>query len=119
MKAYEALNVKKRSEWFSKAIESTKNVIDQKLLYEQLLPAVFAFLLSRAVVFNNMAPFGVAFYASSMRGKKDFVPLAACIIGYISIHSQVNVFKYIAILIVIYAISVGFEKKTVRNYKSI
>lgn len=113
MKAYEALKLKKKPEWFSKAVVLFKKKLNKRLLFEQILPTVFAFVLARTVVFNDMAPFGVAFYAAFMRGKKDvFLPIITAI-AYVSISSQVDIYKYISIIILIYAIPLGFEKNLV------
>lgn len=67
------------------------------------------FLLSRAVIFDVWAPFGLGWQAATGGGAGGLAALLGGLLGYISLGSGIEGLKYIAILILVYAANLIFQ----------
>jgi len=66
--------------------------------------------LSRAVIFEGWAPFGLGWQAASGGGLGGLVALLGSLLGYMSLGQDVQSLKYIAVVILIYAGNLIFRE---------
>lgn len=66
------------------------------------------FLLSRAVVFEAYAPFGIG-WLSAARGTEGIASLLGVLLGYITNHQSVGAMKYVAIAVLVYSAAIVFR----------
>lgn len=71
--------------------------------------AAAGFLLARAVIFGEYAPFGAAFSAALGAGGSALFGLLGAACGYLSVLQRVNGLKYVAICILIYTAGFVFR----------
>ncbi len=67
------------------------------------------FLLSRAVVLDGMAPFGVGWTAANGGGINGIAAMLGSMAGYLTAGGQTEAFKYVAILALVYTAGVLFR----------
>ncbi|BDR73955.1 stage II sporulation protein E [Clostridium tetani] len=72
--------------------KSSKNILIKELI-KLIVYFLASFLISRVIMVNLMAPFGIAFLISNMLEEENSIKLTSAlgtIVGYISIHSSVK-----------------------------
>ncbi|HHW58258.1 MAG TPA: stage II sporulation protein E [Clostridia bacterium] len=86
---------------------------NQKNLYKNLEQIIFlsilGFFIGRAIIFNTLLPFGIAFFATLLRYKKRYFLIGLPVwLGILTLHN-VNSFKYLLAIIFIFLLE-GFLK---------
>lgn len=77
----------------SRKVENKKKSLNFRIYVKLLAYFVSAFLISRVILINNSAPFGIAFVMAMVLGKEDNLPLitgCGALLGYISIFDNVD-----------------------------
>lgn len=77
----------------SRKVENKKKFINYRWYLRTLTYFCAAFLISRVILINNSAPFGVAFIMAVVLGKEDNVPIIAgcgAVLGYITIFNNID-----------------------------
>ncbi len=67
------------------------------------------FLLSRAVIFEECAPFGVGFVAASGSGAGGLFSLLGAVCGYMSLWGDLESLKYVAVLVLVFCAAFVFR----------
>lgn len=109
----------KRVESLNKNISEEKKINENKI-YRLLTYLVFAFLITRVVLINHMAPFGIAFLLAAIfkeESKIPFVPACGILLGYISLcnNNIDNLGAYFLVLATILIIDYMFINLDFKN----
>lgn len=105
--------IQKRVGWFGESTRKLYRIITAWTPMVQIMHYIArfgaAFLLSRAIIFGEYAPFGIAFSAALGAGNGALFGLLGAVCGYISILHKANGLKYTAICILIYTAGFVFR----------
>lgn len=77
----------------SKKVDKNRRVIDYTLPFKIGIYFISALLISRVILINKTAPFGVAFLIAVVMNREDKIPLIAgcgAILGYISLNKNIE-----------------------------
>lgn len=79
------------------------------------LSDLLGFLLAGAVVFEGVAPFGLAYFAVADQKKHNISLFITTSLGYLTSSADVNPLKYLIALIVLFALRGGLHKSSSRS----
>lgn len=104
--------------------ENNKKAFNAQLIFKSILCFLISFLISRVILINNTAPFGVAFLISMLVYKKDkLLLISGCgsVLGYLSLYNSLIQDKgiYFIMIATIVALGYFFENIPIKSQRNI
>lgn len=96
--------------------KSTKvNIINKMFIIKLILYVISSFFISRVIIINSMAPFGIAFIVVILNlkdeSKFNSISSLSALLGYISLHNVLKDFEmYVIAILIVTAVLCAFRK---------